>query len=195
MEDLLAPENFSMVEQGVYRSAFPRSKNTPFLRTLRLRSVLPLIPEDYPQSLIDFYNGQKIELLKHGLLGNKWPFKEIDMRDLMDAIIDLLNPEKRPILVHCNKGKHRTGSIIGCLRKIRGWSLAAIFSEYVLFAAPKSRIEDQIFIEAFDVAEFSSFAQSKASPAAIVIANAEIINNLSAVKGQVVCNNEEQLLI
>lgn len=47
-EDLLAPENFSMVESGVYRSAFPRSKNIPFLRSLGLRSVVALIPEDYP---------------------------------------------------------------------------------------------------------------------------------------------------
>lgn len=33
-EDFLAPENFSMVENGVYRSAFPRSKNISFLRSL-----------------------------------------------------------------------------------------------------------------------------------------------------------------
>jgi tyrosine-protein phosphatase SIW14 len=32
----------------VYRSAFPRSKNIPFLRSLGLRSVVALIPEDYP---------------------------------------------------------------------------------------------------------------------------------------------------
>ena len=38
----IAPENFSMVEDGVYRSAFPRSKNMAFLDKLGLRSVLSL---------------------------------------------------------------------------------------------------------------------------------------------------------
>ena len=77
-EDLLAPENFSMVEKGVYRSAFPRSKNIPFLRSLRLRAVVALIPEDYPVHMTDFYEQYGVKLISHGLDGNKWPFKEID---------------------------------------------------------------------------------------------------------------------
>ena len=78
IEDLLAPENFSMVEAGVYRSAFPRSKNIPFLRSLGLRAVVALIPEDYPVHMMDFYRQNGIKLISHGLDGNKWPFKEID---------------------------------------------------------------------------------------------------------------------
>lgn len=77
-EDLLAPENFSMVEKGVYRSAFPRSKNIPFLRSLRLRAVVALIPEDYPAHMTDFYEQYGVKLISHGLDGNKWPFKEIN---------------------------------------------------------------------------------------------------------------------
>jgi Tyrosine phosphatase family len=77
-EDLLAPENFAMVEAGVYRSAFPRSKNIPFLRSLRLRAVVALIPEDYPVHMTDFYEQCGVKLISHGLDGNKWPFKEID---------------------------------------------------------------------------------------------------------------------
>jgi len=45
---LISPENFGMVENGVYRSSFPRSRNIPFLRTLGLVSVVPLVPESYP---------------------------------------------------------------------------------------------------------------------------------------------------
>lgn len=77
-DDLLAPENFAMVETGVYRSAFPRSKNIPFLRSLRLRAVVALIPEDYPVHMTDFYDQCGVKLISHGLDGNKWPFKEID---------------------------------------------------------------------------------------------------------------------
>ena len=77
-EDILAPENFAMVEVGVYRSAFPRSKNIPFLRALGLKAVVALIPEDYPVHMTDFYEKSGVKLISHGLDGNKWPFKEID---------------------------------------------------------------------------------------------------------------------
>ena len=70
------------------------------------------------------------------------------MRSILREVLDEKN---RPLLIHCNKGKHRTGSVVGCLRKLRGWSLTSIFTEYILFASPKFRWEDQIFIEAFDV--------------------------------------------
>ena len=55
------------------------------------------------------------------------------------------------MLIHCNKGKHRTGCLIGCLRKLQDWSLTTIFDEYRRFSFPKSRSMDQEFIELFDV--------------------------------------------
>lgn len=113
-EDLLiAPENFSMVEHGVYRSAFPRSKNLPFLKSLNLKSVIPLVPEDVPDILIEFYEKNNIALKQHGLNGNKYPFKELEFKDVIKILKDILNTANRPVLIHCNKGKHRTGSIIG----------------------------------------------------------------------------------
>lgn len=79
---------------------------------------------------------------------------------IMDTLLSILDPSNRPLLVHCNKGKHRTGSIIGCLRKLRGWSLSSIFAEYLLFALPKSRLEDQMCIEEFNVDEFWAYAEA-----------------------------------
>ena len=54
-----------------------------------------------------------------------------------------------PILIHCNKGKHRTGCLVGCLRKVQKWSLIGIFEEYRRFAGTKVRVLDQQFIELF----------------------------------------------
>ena len=148
---ILAPENFSQVESGVYRSAFPRSKNTGFLKALRLKSVVSLVPEDYPSGLLTFYENNGIRLISFGVDGNKWPFKEIDGELMKLVLAEVMRDENKPLLIHCNKGKHRTGSVIGCLRKCRGWSLSSIFTEYLLFASPKFRYEDQIFIETFDI--------------------------------------------
>ncbi len=148
--ELLAPENFAVVEGGVYRSSFPRSKNIQFLKKLKLKSVVSLVPEDYPQVMLEFYHSQGTKLLAHGLEGNKWPFKGIDFARLQYTLHDILNPDNRPLLIHCNKGKHRTGSVIGCLRKIRNWAISAIFAEYLLYASPKTRLEDQMLIESFE---------------------------------------------
>ncbi|KAI8852665.1 tyrosine phosphatase family-domain-containing protein [Chytridium lagenaria] len=57
------------------------------------------------------------------------------------------------LLIHCNKGKHRTGCLVGCLRKIQHWSFTSIFDEYRRFSHPKSRSMDQQFIELFEVSK------------------------------------------
>lgn len=46
--------------------------------------------------------------------------------------------------------QHRTGCVIGCLRKIMGWELGNIFPEYHHYADPKARVLDERFIELFD---------------------------------------------
>jgi len=150
--EFLAPENFSMVETGVYRSAFPRTKNIEFLKQLNLKSVVSLVPEDYPVAMQDFYSANGIKLIPLGLDGNKWPFKEINHDSLQIVLDKILDPANRPLLIHCNKGKHRTGSVVGSLRRIRGWALSAVFTEYLLFASPKTRLEDQQLIETFQYA-------------------------------------------
>jgi len=147
--EFLAPENFSMVETGVYRSAFPRTKNIEFLKQLNLKSVVSLVPEDYPAAMLDLYNANGIKLIPIGLDGNKWPFKEINHESLQLVLDKIMDPANRPLLIHCNKGKHRTGSVVGSLRRIRGWALSAVFTEYLLFASPKTRLEDQQLIESF----------------------------------------------
>lgn len=147
--ELLPPENFSMVDKGIYRSSFPRTKNIDFLRKLKLKNVCALIPEDYPTAMLDFYKQCNTNLFHCGLTGNKWPHGEIDNASMMMALKYILDPHNHPILIHCNKGKHRTGSLVGCYRAVSGWSLSSIMHEYIVFATPKARLEDQIFIESF----------------------------------------------
>jgi protein tyrosine/serine phosphatase len=65
-------------------------------------------------------------------------------------ILFTVDVRNHPILIHCNKGKHRTGCLVGCLRKLQHWSLVSIFEEYRRFSHPKSRAMDQQFIELFD---------------------------------------------
>jgi len=69
------------------------------------------------------------------------------------ALTTILDVRNHPILVHCNAGKHRTGCVVGVLRRLQGWALTPVLAEYRMFANPKERVMDQMFIELFDVEE------------------------------------------
>jgi hypothetical protein len=47
-------------------------------------------------------------------------------------------------------GKHRTGAVIGCLRMLQRWTLAAACDEYTRYTFHKQRFVDKQFIERFD---------------------------------------------
>lgn len=124
------PLNFAMVDHGVFRSGFPDSPNFAFLQTLGLRSILYLCPEPYPEVNSDFLRTNGIRLFQFRIDGRKEPFVNIpdDMiRDALKVVIDVRN---HPLLIHCKRGKHRTGCVVGCLRKLQRWCLSSIFDEY-----------------------------------------------------------------
>lgn len=90
---------------------------------------------------------------------------------IVSALSTVLDKRNHPMLIHCNKGKvrpppsclttelteggggikHRTGCLVGCLRKVQNWSSTATFAEYRSFSHPKSRSMDQQFIELFQL--------------------------------------------
>lgn len=165
-EILVPPSNFAMVEAGIYRSGFPKKKNFPFLKRLGLKSILYLCPEEYPKNNIEFLESIGAKLLQYGVQGNKEPFVEIPEEVFIEALKAVFTPANHPMLIHCNKGKHRTGCLIGCLRKVQQWSLTVIFDEYRRFAEPKPRFLDQQFIELFDTSSltelYDEFEENKA---------------------------------
>ncbi|KAF9353169.1 Tyrosine-protein phosphatase dsp1 [Mortierella sp. AD094] len=152
-EDLCPPDNFNMVSTWIYRSSFPKKKNFSFLKKLGLKSILTLILEDYPDQNMKFLKENNVTLFQFGIAGNKEPFVQIPDDKICAALAVLLDRRNHPILIHCNKGKHRTGCLIGCLRKLQHWSHTSIFDEYRRFSHPKSRSMDQQFIELFDSRE------------------------------------------
>jgi len=101
-EALIPPENFALVEScGIYRSGFPGKKNFPFLRTLNLRTVLYLCPEEYPPANLAFLTAQHVQLLQFGVAGNKEPFVEIPHDIISEALVQLLDTRNHPLLIHC----------------------------------------------------------------------------------------------
>ncbi|KAL9248273.1 hypothetical protein vseg_021615 [Gypsophila vaccaria] len=145
---LIPPINFSMVEEGIYRSGFPDISNFPFLETLNLKSIIYLCTESYPEEHLKFLESRNIHLFQFGIEGTKDSVPE----DLISkALRILMDTQSYPVLIHCKRGKHRTGCLVGCLRKLQNWCLSSVFEEYQRFAGTKARKTDMNFMEAYDI--------------------------------------------
>ncbi|XP_022758996.1 probable tyrosine-protein phosphatase At1g05000 isoform X2 [Durio zibethinus] len=141
--NLIPPLNFAMVDNGIFRSGFPGSANFSFLQTLNLSSIIYLCPEPYPEANIEFLKSNGIRLFQFGIEGYKEPFVNIPEDTIREALKVVLDVRNHPVLIHCKRGKHRTGCLVGCLRKLQRWCLSSVFDEYQRFAAAKARVSDQ----------------------------------------------------
>ncbi|KAK1309646.1 putative tyrosine-protein phosphatase [Acorus calamus] len=107
-----------------------------------------------------FLEENGIRLFQFGMEGGKEPFVSIPDDTIREALKVVLDVHNHPLLIHCKRGKHRTGCVVGCLRKLQRWCLSSIFDEYQRFAAAKARVSDQRFMELFDVSSLKHLQSS-----------------------------------
>ncbi|KAF2178136.1 hypothetical protein K469DRAFT_600653 [Zopfia rhizophila CBS 207.26] len=150
LRSLLPPTNFGAVVPGsIYRSSYPQPENFGFLKSLKLKTILTLVPEEVPLENRNFMADNDIQHFQVHIPANKGEVK-IQTCQMSKALGIVLDRSNHPILIHCNKGKHRTGCVVGCFRKAQGEEFDSIFGEYHTYADPKARILDECFIELFD---------------------------------------------
>ena len=108
----------------------------PHLPALGLRSILFLCPEDYPTR-----TSASSRSVGSSCCNSAWSATGAVRRDPGGRAARGAGRGARPgepaDLIHCNQGKHRTGCLVGCLRKVQRWSLVAIFGEYRRFAGSR----------------------------------------------------------
>jgi tyrosine-protein phosphatase OCA1 len=68
------------------------------------------------------------------------PWNPLSEEIVVSALKLILDPKNYPLLVMCGLGRHRTGTVIGCLRKLQRWNLTSIFDEYRRYAGNKVRL-------------------------------------------------------
>lgn len=147
---LIPPPNFGYVEPELYRCAVPGEMNFSFLQTLHLKTVVYLSLDSPSQIFNEFLKEQGIEFKQ--LCGGEATNvgQRVSEKLVLDALKILLNPDCYPLVVMCNLGRHRTGTVIGCLRRIQKWSISSIFEEFRRFTGNKSSTLHEQFIELFD---------------------------------------------
>ncbi|BAF10171.2 LOC128684019 [Oryza sativa Japonica Group] len=158
---LVPPLNFAEVNDGIFRSGFPAADNFAFLLSLKLRSIVYLCPEPYPEENTRFLEQNGIKLHQFGIDGSKELLVNIPEEKIREALKVILDVRNQPVLIHCKRGKHRTGCVVGCLRKLQKWCLTSVFDEYQHFAAAKARSTDQRFMELFDTSSLMHLTASQ----------------------------------
>lgn len=75
----------------------------------------------------------------------KEPFLSQNPEIITASLQILLDRRNYPVLVHSNKGKHRAGVLVGCMRRVlQGWSLAATHAEYGRYAGEKGEADLEV---------------------------------------------------
>ncbi|KAF4119502.1 hypothetical protein GMORB2_4632 [Geosmithia morbida] len=143
------PANFGVVIPGVYRSGYPTKDDFSYLQGLELKTVVTLVKKDeLDDGLGEFATENGINQIIFNIKGTK---KEAIAPSAMRMILEVvLNPNNYPLLIHCNRGKHRTGCVVASMRMTAGWENHHALSEYRAYAEPKVRDCDVEYITNLD---------------------------------------------
>ncbi|KAL1960250.1 hypothetical protein VTO42DRAFT_8793 [Malbranchea cinnamomea] len=153
------PDNFGEVAPGIYRSSYPLPAHMESIMGLKLRTIITLVNEPLPAEYQKAMEENRITYHVIPIIPNKTP-GICTPQSTIDKVIEiLLNPENHPVLVHCNKGKHRTGCVIACFRRLQGWAADMAVAEYLRYAHPKARPLDQDYIKKYDDTVLAGMAE------------------------------------
>ncbi|RUS21121.1 tyrosine phosphatase family-domain-containing protein [Endogone sp. FLAS-F59071] len=149
------PEQFGIVEKGVYRSDMLQASHLPFIKQLHLKTVLVLSPELPTRPGLNFFEENNIKLIHLGFATWK-PTQPPSWRPVSDELIKeglelVLDYSIYPVLVMCTSGIHETGTFFGCLRRLQNWNFTSIVMEYRSYASNKGRYMNEQFIELYDL--------------------------------------------
>ncbi|DAA74623.1 TPA_exp: Tyrosine phosphatase family protein [Trichophyton benhamiae CBS 112371] len=144
------PNNFAEVVKGIYRSSFPLPVHLSSLAQLNLKTIVTLVDEEWSPEYSAFVRGNGITSRIIPILANKQPNVFTPYSTIVEVLTILLDTRNHPVMVHCNKGKHRTGCVMACFRKAQGWTSVAAIAEYIYHSAPKTRTLDRNYIQEFD---------------------------------------------
>ncbi|KAI5959664.1 OCA1 [Candida margitis] len=160
---IIPPLNFCPVEKQLYRSGQPSIINQSFLNQLNLKTILWLASEEPNDDFLDYCLSQSINIEYVGMLNelmefdkqpqlNMNPWDSLTEPTITKALELIVDKSNYPMLVCCGMGRHRTGTVVGCLRRLQGWNLASVSEEYRRFTGSRGgRILVELLIEGFDV--------------------------------------------
>lgn len=155
---LVPPDNFALVEEGIYRSSKLDPINHSFLETLNLKSVVWMDEERPTRMVSQYLEDHRIKLhhlvdtsvlQEDGELSTK--YKDRDWMVLKPATISkvfqvLLDSSNHNCLL-----VDKSEVVVGVLRHIEKWCYSSIANEYRLYSTNKANYAVESFLELINV--------------------------------------------
>ncbi|KAK3050426.1 tyrosine-protein phosphatase siw14 [Extremus antarcticus] len=158
----LPPLNFGAVElHRVFRSSFPMDRNVEFLKKLHIRSLLTLVDSESTDGYHEWIRKGSIEQKLIDVAPNKDGNVATTVESICEALLFVMDSSNHPLYIHCNQGKHRTGCVVACLRKVQRVPMDEILAEYRVYSGIKARDGDIAFIKSFDPELVFEYAKTR----------------------------------
>jgi tyrosine-protein phosphatase OCA6 len=131
---LFPPFRYGLVEVDVHRGAYPKPRNTPFLQSLNLKTLVSLTPEPLEPQLLSQLTQNNPTLQPIHLRTDK-PKESIPLSfpKVLQILQILSEPANHPIYLHCLDGATVTCIVVMALRKLQAWSQVCYTTEACRF--------------------------------------------------------------
>ncbi|KAF9923891.1 hypothetical protein FBU30_006074 [Linnemannia zychae] len=146
---LIPPFRFGTVEPEVYRGAYPKQRNLRYLKRLKLKTILSLVPDEPDEVFQEFCRQQGIHPI-HLSVDKVKDNVPLTYNRAVEAVQIIIDPDNLPIYVHCLDGAVVTGLVICCLRKLQTWNISSAMGEFLRFLrGGVISSEESVFVEKF----------------------------------------------
>ena len=160
---LVPPFRFGVVEDELFRGAYPKQRNLRFLKRLRLSTIVSLIPEPPRPHVVEFCALHAITLvhIRTDKAKDAIPLTFAKVTQVLQILVDATN---HPLYIHCLDGAMVTGVILLCLRKLQMWLLSSAMIEFSRFMRDGViGSEESEFVEKFQLEGFIGGSLSSSS--------------------------------
>ncbi|CAO3565156.1 unnamed protein product [Mortierella alpina] len=146
---LIPPFRFGTVEPEVYRGAYPKQRNLRYLKRLKLKTILSLIPDAPDEVFRQFCADQGIKSI-HLPVDKVKDNVPLTYNRAVEAVQIIIDPDNLPIYVHCLDGASVTGLVVCCVRKLQTWNVSSAMGEFLRYLrGGVISSEESVFVEKF----------------------------------------------
>ncbi|KAJ3008646.1 hypothetical protein HKX48_008421 [Thoreauomyces humboldtii] len=125
---LYPPFRYGMIEDDLYRGAYPKDRNFAFLSRLGLRTILSLTPDPANPALAAFCSANKINPV-HVRVDKPKEHIPLSFNKTAQILGILIDPANHPLYFHCLDGAEVSTAVSMCLRRLQCWTMAPILAE------------------------------------------------------------------
>lgn len=149
---LVPPENYSMVEEGIYRCCKLDAINISFLKSLELKSIVWINEEKPPRLLKQFIEEHSIKLfhmINPSILPEEDEIMNTKNQEWMVLKPEIISKSIENILDINNQNcliMDKRDIIVGIIRHIQMWNYTSLSNEYRLYAS-RTTYKTEIFLE------------------------------------------------